>query len=105
MSDYEDTFEIQKRPVPNRNEDPAKLFGFSLPEWGLMLSVPVIALVLSGSRMVILGSFLGAYGYVKFLKDILPDRFFSNAIAFYRLKCRELRAMGRDSEWRPPITK
>lgn len=103
-SDQEE-FQIQKEPVHERDQIPSKLFGFTTGELGALVGAGMFGFLFLGGLIQTLAAIFAVYGYIRYLKNIIPENFIPNLVAYYRMDSYTFRSSGRDIEWRPPIVR
>lgn len=102
MSDGQ--FKIEKEPVQGREETAITMFaGLTMGELLIVIAVAILTLMFGGGgKLVFTNGFL-TFVYFRNIKKKIPDRFFSNAFAYYTQPYHIYIASGRDYQWRPPI--
>lgn len=96
-------FQIEKKTVYGRDETGAKLLGWTTEELFTMLGAIFVAVVFVPVGWMKLATVLLTYLWIKKLKALFPERFFSSLLRYYFRIPHYLRASVPDTEWRPPI--
>jgi hypothetical protein len=104
MSD--DTFELKRVPVKNRDQSASRLFGYTWSEMGMLAGSLFLPQVIVGNGKFSMFCLVATWVFIKKIKTNLPDRFIHNMIRWYIFRKEFLfRAGARDTEWRPPLTR
>jgi hypothetical protein len=100
----DEDYQLTPQPVRNRSQKPLKLpGGFTLSEMGSVLGAFILTAVFGINGMPRLAILVVMIGYIKFLKDNLPDDFVLKFIRFQFRRHLIYRAGARDTTWAPPI--
>ena len=105
MAAKDDDYEIQKEKVHERDQIPSKLFGFTVAELMSIVGAAFVGMIVWDNTTFALATVFAVWGYIKYVKSLVPEDFFKNFIAFYRMDHYTYRASSRDYEWRAPIVR